>query len=134
MIAQDVFSFGDRVVHTTKPEWGVGVVSSAQNLVQDGKSCQRLTIRFERAGLKTLSTAVAPIRSADHADAPAKDIAGQQPGAEGGSWLDELEAGNPAEMMSRIPEAATDPFQSLGNRIKSTLAQSSREPPAVENR
>jgi hypothetical protein len=50
------------VVHAGKPEWGVGVVSSAQNVTQDGKPSQRLTIRFERAGLKTVSTAVASIR------------------------------------------------------------------------
>lgn len=122
MIAQDVFGFGDRVVHASKPEWGTGVVSSAQNLMQDGKPCQRLTIRFERAGLKTLSTAVASIRPADQADAPARAMAG--PGGDSSdaeSWLDILEAGNPAEIMSKLPEAATDPFQSLGNRVKATL-------------
>jgi len=122
LIAQDVFGFGDRVVHTAKPEWGIGVVSSAQNLNQDGKPCQRLTIRFERAGLKTLSTAVAPIRPADEANAPAQSMGHSRAGSEGGeSWLDTLEAGNPAEVMSRLPESATDPFQSLGVRIKATL-------------
>ncbi|MFU8828748.1 MAG: DUF3553 domain-containing protein [Phycisphaerales bacterium] len=122
MIAQDVFSFGDRVVHAGKPEWGTGVVSSAQNLMHEGKACQRLSIRFERAGLKTISTAVAPIRPADQADAPAKAIAGPTSFDEGGSWLADLETGNPAEIMARLPDAATDPFQSLGNRIKATLS------------
>lgn len=122
MIAQDVFGFGDRVIHAAKPEWGTGVVSSAQNLVHEGRPCQRLTIRFERAGLKTLSTAVASIRPADQADAPARSIApSSDDPATGESWLDALEAGNPSEVMSRLPEAATDPFQSIGNRIKATL-------------
>lgn len=122
MIAQDVFGFGDRVVHAAKPEWGTGVVSSAQNLVHEGRPCQRLTIRFERAGLKTLSTAVASIRPADQADAPARSVAPASGDSEGReSWLDALEAGNPAEIMSRLPEAATDPFQSIGNRLKATL-------------
>ena len=125
LIAQDVFGFGDRVVHAGKPEWGVGVVSSAQNLSQDGKACQRLTIRFERAGLKTLSTAVANIRPADQADAPARQVASEasagSPEAGGNSWLDDLEAGNPAEVMARLPEACTDPFQSIGNRVRATL-------------
>lgn len=124
MIAQDVFGFGDRVVHAGKPEWGVGVVSGAQNITQDGKPSQRLTIRFERAGLKTVSTAVAPIRPADQADAPAKSVAtnaGNDNG-DGPTWLDELEAGNSAEIMARLPESCTDPFQSIGDRIKATLA------------
>ncbi|MCR9216166.1 MAG: DUF3553 domain-containing protein [bacterium] len=125
MIAQDVFGFGDRVVHAGKPEWGIGVVSSAQNLSQDGKACQRLTIRFERAGLKTLSTAVADIRPADQADAPARQIRSESEGAttteSNGSWLQELEAGDPAEVMARLPQSCTDPFQSIGNRIKATL-------------
>ncbi len=123
MIAQEVFGFGDRVIHAGKPEWGIGVVSGAQNVNQDGKPCQRLTIRFERAGLKTVSTAVASIRPADQADAPAKSVA-PKPGTEhgeGATWLDDLEAGNPAEIMARLPESCTDPFKSLGNRIKSTL-------------
>lgn len=125
MITQDVFGFGDRVVHAGKPEWGVGVVSSAQNLSQDGKPCQRLTIRFERAGLKTLSTAVANIRPADQADAPARQVASESAeparNESNGSWLQELEAGDPAEVMARLPEACTDPFQSIGNRVKATL-------------
>ncbi|XOV74361.1 MAG: DUF3553 domain-containing protein [Phycisphaerales bacterium] len=37
LIAQDVFGFGDRVVHAGKPEWGIGVVSSARTSVRTAK-------------------------------------------------------------------------------------------------
>jgi hypothetical protein len=124
LIAQELFGFGDRVVHAGKPEWGAGVVSAAQNITQNGKPCQRLTIRFERAGLKTVSTALAAIRPADAVDAPARSVAPKaMPGGTETeqTWLEELEAGNPAEIMARLPDSCTDPFQSIGNRIKATL-------------
>ncbi len=56
---------GDRVVHLAKPEWGTGRVEEAAWTTHEGLRCQRLTIRFDRAGRKTLSTAFATL-----ADAP----------------------------------------------------------------
>ena len=44
------WSFGDRVIHAKRPEWGVGVVTAAQSVVEDGHPAQRVTIRFDRAG------------------------------------------------------------------------------------
>ncbi|MGE3107738.1 MAG: DUF3553 domain-containing protein [Phycisphaerales bacterium] len=58
------WSYGDRVVHSAKPEWGHGVVTSASATTQDGVPCQRLTIRFDRAGIKVLSTAFAELKPA----------------------------------------------------------------------
>ncbi len=49
------FSKDDRVVHALRPEWGVGRVLRAEATQRDGTPCQRLTIRFERAGSKTES-------------------------------------------------------------------------------
>jgi hypothetical protein len=118
------FNFGDRVVHALKPEWGTGVVSSAQNVTENGTACQRLTIRFDRAGLKTLSTAFAELRPAD--EHPSIEAAGAaaNSGASGGevNWLEQLEAGDLTERMIRLPEATRDPFTSLAARIKSTLS------------
>ncbi len=53
---------GDVVVHTGKPEWGPGDVVRAESSSHEGKPCQRVTVRFSRAGLKTLSTAFATLR------------------------------------------------------------------------
>lgn len=112
------FKFGDRVVHTTRPEWGTGVVTAVQPVVHEGKPAQQLTLRFDRGGLKTLSTAVASLRLAEQADEhhPAREVAGEPKG-----WLDTIGADNPAEAMSRLPESTRDPFTTLAARIKATL-------------
>lgn len=65
---QDKFQIGDRVLHPGKPEWGVGTVASAAGAVHEGSPCQRLSIRFDRAGLKTITTAFVSLRRASKAD------------------------------------------------------------------
>jgi hypothetical protein len=65
---QDKFQIGDRVLHPGKPEWGVGTVASAAGAVHEGAQCQRLGIRFDRAGLKTISTAFVSLRRASKVD------------------------------------------------------------------
>jgi len=71
------FKFGDRVVHSRRPEWGPGTITRAESAFHDGKPVQRLHIRFSGAGLKVLNTAVAPLRHADEVenklDRPAAD-------------------------------------------------------------
>lgn len=113
------FKFGDRLVHASKPEWGTGVVTAVQNLVEEGVATQRLTLRFDRAGLKTLSTAFADLRPAD--EHPSTDAAGAAAASSGVSWLEQLEAGDLTERMQRLPEATRDPFVSLATRLKATL-------------
>ncbi|MBL0926484.1 MAG: DUF3553 domain-containing protein [Phycisphaerales bacterium] len=141
MSAAPSFKFGDRVVHMARPEWGIGVITAAQAITDNGRPCQRLTIRFDREGLKTLSTAFAHLRPAEHVEFPAGTPAhpapaaapaaapatppGEAPaataGASGLGWLATLEGGNPAERMAHLPEPATDPFSTLAARLKATL-------------
>ncbi len=111
------FATGDRVVHTGRPEWGEAVVTNAQWVMQRGERCQRLTLRFDRAGLKTLSPAIAALAHADRIAAPAASVAAKG----SATWLDDLERGDPAEAMARLPESATDPFASLERRLTETL-------------
>lgn len=122
-MSSDGFKFGDRVIHTLRPEWGTGVVTAAQAIVENGRNCQRLTLRFDRAGLKTISTAIAELRLAG-----AGEELGESPQAANGAplnedagWLAKLEAGSPQEIMSRLPESTRDPFVSLAQRIRATL-------------
>lgn len=117
---------GDRVIHATKPEWGTGEILQAEGFTHEGKPCQRLTLRFERAGLKTLSTAFAELKPAA-AVAPAFSFAllNAQPSSDEPSTLD-LPMVSPSEiraMMSKLPDAATDPFTSLRSRLLATLNQ-----------
>lgn len=116
------WSFGDRVIHAKRPEWGAGVITAAQGTVQDGTPCQRLTIRFDRAGVKTISTAVAELipatdtaLSALNGHAAAEAIQDQE-------WQARLSGGSTEEAMTKLPEAASDPFSSLEARLKTTLA------------
>ena len=57
------WKMGDRVIHAGRPEWGIGEVRSAEVVHQDGQRAQRLTIRFDRAGVKVISTAFAELRA-----------------------------------------------------------------------
>jgi hypothetical protein len=112
------FAFGDKVVHAGRPEWGVGTVSQAAGDVHEGKPCQRLTIRFDRAGLKTLSTAIANLVPAQ--DAPAMGAA-----ESGAGEPDPFGAGQSAkdrtEQMLRMPDGASDPFQPARVRLETTI-------------
>jgi len=113
---------GDRVVHSSKPEWGVGIVSTSSMGDHEGVPCQRLVIRFDRAGLKTVSTAFAKIEAAG-------DRVGTVPEKESPQAQSEGEA-NPIlkatlrevqDIMVSIPEAARDPFATPAQRLKATL-------------
>lgn len=106
---------GDRLIHAGKPEWGVGEVRGAEQVMQNGTKCQRLTVRFERAGVKTLSTAFADLRSADAPPFPA-GFAVDQGGEDG---AEQAEA-SPLRL-GDLPEAATDPFRSRRARLETTL-------------
>ncbi len=136
-----LWSTGDRVVHTGKPEWGAGAVSSATRTTQDGKPCQLLTIRFDRAGVKTISTAFASLIPAEDAGhigfGPDPMVAPTASASTNGksshaapSKEDEFAArlmGAPATgdiraAMSKLPEPATDPFSTPMDRFKATLA------------
>jgi len=111
---QTNFQIGDRVTHSAKPEWGVGHVARASAESQDGQPVQRLTVRFERAGVKTLSTAHADLRPAQ------PEAATPTPDAETGETPP---AGAPSvDVMTRVPEPARDPFAAPLERLGQTLS------------
>jgi hypothetical protein len=90
------------------------VVSSTQPAAHEGTPCQLLTCRFERAGLKTISTGVADIRRADEAEAEPPETAPD-------GWLDTIEKRDLPERMARLPESTRDPFTTLEARLRATL-------------
>ncbi len=121
------FQLGDRVIHPAKPEWGVGIISSAAMSDHEGKSCQRLGIRFDRVGLKTISTAFVDFSLASDSrvgsvEAPKASVNDSISPLAG---LTEKEAG---QHMSSLPESATDPFASPAERLRATLALFRFEP------
>lgn len=120
MSASD-WSFGDRVMHAKRPEWGAGVVTAAQKIVHEGKPCQRLTVRFDRAGVKTLSTAVAELVPATEAAIASASSQAAADAEQEQQWQARLSGGSTEETMTRLPEAVTDPFTSTENRFRATL-------------
>ena len=113
------FSLGDRVVHTGKPEWGSGAVSGAASHKHEGKPYQRLTIRFDRAGLKTISTAFAKIELASEVSKAIKPMI-----EEHHAPLPIASAGHREilDIMIKIPENARDPFATPAQRLEVTLS------------
>lgn len=110
------FAFGERVIHAGRPEWGMGTVTATQPMLYDGKPCQRVTIRFERAGLKTLSTAIAELQRASEASPDSGD-----PGESKAGFIAQIETEGPEKIMQRLPESCRDPFLSLEKRLINTL-------------
>ncbi|MBX3365337.1 MAG: DUF3553 domain-containing protein [Phycisphaeraceae bacterium] len=121
MIAK-VWNVGDVVMHADRPEWGVGKVTAAQKAVHEGVPCQRLTVRFESGGVKTLSTGLADLRMPE---VKLLAAAGSPPSRGGGAleagWLNEAEKKDPGEILASLPEAATDPFRSVSARLATCL-------------
>ena len=132
MTSTKTWNFGDKVVHTGKPEWGRGVVSSAQKTQHEGHPCQMLTIRFDRAGIKTISTAFATLIAADDAPHLPEENSSGSTGYGGPAQSAAVAAGDAAlsqgysaadirAAMTKLPEAATDPFTTPVARLRATL-------------
>jgi len=113
------FSIGDQVVHAGKPEWGGGSVVSAAATNHEGKPCQRLSVRFSRAGLKTVLTGIAPIQPAAEISSTLKPKLDEHhdPLPINSAGHREL-----LEIMTRMPEPARDPFATPAMRLESTLS------------
>ncbi len=114
---------GDRVVHASQPEWGVGIVSTSSMGDHEGVPCQRLVIRFDRAGLKTVSTAFAKIEAAGDRVGVVTEketITARSDGAS--NPILKATAREVMQIMTTIPDAARDPFATPGQRLKATLS------------
>lgn len=122
-MATKSWSFGDRVVHGSRPEWGAGVVTGTSTGVHEGQACQMVTVRFERAGIKTLNTAIAMLRPATEADA-AKAMHSVDTDANDPFLAKMREAatgGDPKAAMLKVSDEATDPFASPLQRFQATV-------------
>lgn len=121
------------MLHSLRPEWGAGEVLVAESTVHEGRPCQKLTIRFSRAGTKTISTGFVELRPAsdgprllEPADviAPPTPAAGQPPQT-APPEIDPLVLRDQQraveDALTTLPDRATDPFSSLKSRLAATL-------------
>lgn len=138
---QTQFKEDDRVRHTAKPQWGVGTVLAVQATSHEGQPCQRVTVRFDQAGKKTLSTAFArlsllenPQASPREGNAPSPtDSARSSPRPLASNPGNPGNPGNPAttpepisadQIRARLislPDSVSDPFRPLADRLGDTL-------------
>lgn len=129
------WSKGDTVLHSLRPEWGAGEVLVAEATVHDGRPCQKLTIRFSRAGTKTISTGFVELRHASQGPRlpePPEPLAPPPPPAPSGHLaqaapleIDPLVLRDQqravGEALTALPDPATDPFSSMRSRLAATL-------------
>ena len=116
-VVQAAWKAGDRIAHASRPEWGAGLVLAAERVREQGKDFQRLTVRFDRAGTKTISTSIARV-------VPAGQQVEPKPMATTTSEVSFQPEGGRAELVARLvtlPEPATDPFTSLASRLEATV-------------
>ena len=117
-----VYSVDDRIINTARPEWGAGVVIRAKAQNQGGVRCQMLSVRFDRTGMKQLSTAMAPLRFADGTGARSTTTTAtpdKAPAAEPGASLTLSD-------LSQLPPDATNPTRSANARLKTVLSEFKR--------
>lgn len=114
------WSFGDRVTHADRPEWGVGQITAVQPIIVEGRPSQRLTIRFERAGVKTIAAAVANIRKAD--DKALDKAPAAQPNPAPQAETQGLSDAELTKRLAGLPEDVVDPFIPLPQRLEKALA------------
>ena len=116
------FESGDAVIHPRRREWGDGVVEKATDIRHEGNAAQRLTVRFTQRGRVTLNTAVAQLAvktmerqmSKSQTTSP---LTATRPGG----WLGSLEQEQQPHELWVLPEALSDPFTGLRQRVAATL-------------
>jgi hypothetical protein len=122
------FKMGDKVRSSKRPEWGVGSIMKLEAITFQGKTDQRIFVRFAAVGMKTLLASAADLIPADgseddvltaiHRPTTLSDV---EKSKEGG-WLGSIERRGPEAVMTSLPPAATDPFLSLRKRLENTVA------------
>ena len=126
-MAEHVWKVGNRVLHATRPEWGIGQILRTEKIRHEGADAQRLTIRFDRAGTKTISTAFAALQDADAMSTATlnRTIEYAQSEADNQAQADDIFSSSPAKpdhkALLTLPDAATDPFIPLAKRLDATI-------------
>lgn len=130
MSGSHVFSKGDRLRHSGRPEWGDGRVLDVQSLSVQGQAAQRLTVDFAHKGRTVLNTAYASLipvagnaaitgsRTAAHEAAP---MANTDAHLDAQGWLASLSGKKPTDVLLQIPDPCTDPFSSWQRRLEASL-------------
>lgn len=121
MPSETPFKAGDVVVHPRRREWGEGVVETVQRIVHKGRPARRVVVSFRHHGRVAINTGVAPLVAKESgSDMNKSGNHGSPPSGHGG-WIGSLEAEHRPPPFWALPEALTDPFDSLPKRLAATL-------------
>jgi len=122
-----ILSFGDRVRHNGRPEWGIGTVVKIEPLPVNGHSTQRLSIRFPNAGIKTLIADTADLQRVQDNGDPLSEHFDTAPAARAwdkysqDDWLSPVARKKVLEALIGLPPDVRDPFFSLQKRLHMTF-------------
>jgi hypothetical protein len=115
------FTVGERVRHPRRPEWGLGNVQRIETTTVGAKRDQRLWIRFDNAGLKTILASAADLERAatisghDEHTLVSRELSGET------GWLAEISKRKPEEAMTALAPQASDPFIPALRRLEYVL-------------
>ncbi len=119
------WSFGDRVRLPSKPEWGVGVVTTAKPTTVRGAPCWTLQVRFPNAGVKSINSSAASLERVEETTSEGGGEAAvaieEAAATAGDDLLGPMAQRRVEALMSDLPEACQDPFRSLAGRVEATL-------------
>ena len=116
MALNNRYRAGDEVVHPSRPEWGTGIIRRTDTIVSADGGAQRLTVDFPNRGRVIINTAIATL-------IPKEGTASMSTHTSGG-WLGTLEQASknsPTHELWDLPDAMTDPFTSMAQRLSATL-------------
>jgi hypothetical protein len=109
------WKLGDRLLHAGMPEWGIGEVRSTEAITHNGQRAQRVTVRFDRVGVKVLSTAFADLRPASG------PVMNPEPGENADPAAAAMDRAEAEALLVQVPDNATDPFRARKARFETTL-------------
>ncbi len=121
MISPTLYTQSMQVRHRQRPEWGQGAITRIETLTRAGVRDQRLWIKFENAGLKTLLALGADLEILEGSGAAEHTFAAREIASEGG-WLGQIAKTRPEEAMSQLQPDASDPFLTPERRLKVLLS------------
>jgi hypothetical protein len=124
-MSETTLSFGDRVRHSHRPEWGIGTVVKVEEVPLNGHHTQRVSIRFPNAGMKVLVARHAELQRVTDNGGPLADS--DAPSARAwdklhdDNWLSPVAQRKMLEALISLPQEVRDAFNSIQKRLHLTL-------------
>ncbi len=124
-MSQTALKLGDRVRHSTRPEWGVGTIIKVEQNVANGAMTPRVTVRFPTTGIKVLAALPIPLELANEGgaspDGASEEDSDRTTAFDSPDWLAPVAQKKALQVMTSLPPAVRDPFLSVRDRVKHTL-------------